>query len=117
MTANKRQVGGDHYRKNGTEIQHWDYSEMKNFDKFQYVITKYIERWKDKNGLVDLEKAQHYLEKYIEVERAKLLLNANRIDAIPKTTQTVGFSSEDKKLRIQLSGQQHPFGYNAAEDI
>ena len=30
-------------------------------------ITKYVTRWKKKNGLPDLLKAQHFLQKYIEI--------------------------------------------------
>jgi len=71
--ANARQVGGDHYRVHGSEMQHWDYAALKKFDYFQGVITKYVERWKFKNGLQDLEKAQHYLEKYIEEIRAGVI--------------------------------------------
>ena len=29
-------------------------------------VIKYVTRWKDKNGLEDLEKAKHYLEILIE---------------------------------------------------
>ncbi len=69
--ANEYQVGGDHYRKKDSDTQHWDYATARSFDFFQYQITKYVERWRDKNGIVDLEKAKHFLEKYIEVEKAK----------------------------------------------
>jgi hypothetical protein len=34
-------------------------------------ITKYVERYQDKNGLQDLEKAQHFLQKLIELEGMK----------------------------------------------
>jgi hypothetical protein len=71
MKANDRQVSGNHYRKNGSEIQHWDFAASQNFDYFQGQVTKYVTRWKDKNGIADLEKAKHFLEKYIEVETAK----------------------------------------------
>lgn len=64
--ANKKQVAGTHYR---GEIQHWDYAAANQFDYFQGQITKYIHRWKKKNGLQDLLKAQHFLEKYIEVHK------------------------------------------------
>jgi hypothetical protein len=37
-----------------------------DLDYFQAQITKYVMRWDKKNGLQDLEKAQHFLEKYIE---------------------------------------------------
>jgi len=62
--ANKNQVGGDHYR---TEIQHWDYVWANNLDYFQAQITKYVTRWKKKNGIQDLLKAKHFLDKYIEL--------------------------------------------------
>lgn len=71
MTANSRQVGGTHYKKGGEE--HWDRAWRLKHDPFQYIITKWVERWRDKGGLQDLEKAQHALEKYIECVRADLI--------------------------------------------
>lgn len=71
--ANKRQVAGEHYRVNGAELQHWDIVEMFRLDYFQGQVTKYLFRWRHKNGVEDLEKAAHYLEKYIELEKAKEL--------------------------------------------
>src|SRR5215469_7335598 len=67
MSANQRQVGGNHYQSN---LQHWDYVVANNLDYFQAQITKYVTRWKRKGGIRDLEKAQHFLEKYIEVARS-----------------------------------------------
>ena len=63
--ANARQVGGDHYR---NKIHHWDWVASNELDYFQGQITKYVARWKSKNGIEDLKKAQHFLEKYIELE-------------------------------------------------
>jgi len=72
MLANNKQVGGDHYK---SAVQHWDYVWANKLDYFQGQITKYVARWKNKNGLQDLKKAQHFLTKYIElvekVERDK----------------------------------------------
>lgn len=65
MAANDRQVGGDHYKKGGEE--HWDRAWRLKYDPFQYIITKWIERWREKGGVDDLRKAQHAIEKYIEV--------------------------------------------------
>jgi hypothetical protein len=65
--ANGRQVDGKHY---GSTIQHWDYVVANDLDYFQGQITKYVTRWKKKNGVADLEKAQHFLEKYLEVVKA-----------------------------------------------
>lgn len=65
MAANDIQVGGDHYDKTGE--QHWDRAWRLGWDFYQYQITKYVERWKNKNGVEDLKKARHFLDKYIEV--------------------------------------------------
>jgi hypothetical protein len=66
MSANDKQVAGTHYR---SGIQHWDYVVANDLDYFQGQITKYVTRWKKKNGVADLLKAQHFLEKYIEIVR------------------------------------------------
>jgi len=66
LEANNRQVGGEHYR---TDIQHWDYVAANNLDYFQGQITKYVTRWKKKGGIKDLEKARHFLDKYIELAK------------------------------------------------
>jgi hypothetical protein len=67
MSANDKQVGGGHY---GSPIQHWDYVVANDLDYFQGQITKYVTRWKKKNGVQDLEKARHFLDKYIELQKA-----------------------------------------------
>lgn len=77
-SANDRQVGGSHYR---APIQHWDYALANNMDYFQGQITKYVTRWKEKNGIMDLEKAQHFLEKYIEWAKANQVVQS---EATPK---------------------------------
>jgi hypothetical protein len=67
--ANTRQVGGDHYKGDGTLVEHWDIAIMHKMDFFQYQVTKYVMRWKKKNGVKDLEKAMHFIQKYIEVHK------------------------------------------------
>lgn len=68
--ADKRQVGGDHYKKGGEE--HWS-RQYRLFGPGYFVgcITKYVERYQYKNGYEDLLKAQHFLEKLIELEGMK----------------------------------------------
>ena len=81
MGANDRQVGGQHYKKETgvwvtcscgkrtfVPLQHWDIARIFRLDYFQGQITKYVMRWRDKNGKQDLEKALHFVEKYIEGE-------------------------------------------------
>jgi methyl coenzyme M reductase subunit C-like uncharacterized protein (methanogenesis marker protein 7) len=70
MGANDRQVGGTHYNP-GSQLQHWDLVDIYGWDYYQGMITKYVMRWRDKNGIEDLEKAAHYLEKYLEIVRRK----------------------------------------------
>jgi hypothetical protein len=69
--ANARQVAGEHYQQPEGVPQHWDLVDMYQWDYFQGQVTKYLMRWKLKNGIEDLEKARHYLDKYIEIERSK----------------------------------------------
>ena len=62
--ANEQQVGGAHYTDKA--IQPWDFIISNNIGYLEGNIIKYISRWKDKNGIEDLKKAQHYLQKLIE---------------------------------------------------
>ncbi len=69
LTANDTQVGGDHYKRKA--IQPWDFIAANGIGYFEGNIVKYISRWRDKNGLDDLLKARHYLDKLIEIENGK----------------------------------------------
>lgn len=68
--ANDTQVGGNHYK---SRIQHWDFVANRAMGYFEGQVTKYVTRWRKKNGRQDLEKARHFLVKMIELERAKSL--------------------------------------------
>jgi len=72
-TANDSQVGGIHYRVAPGALQHWDIVDRHKLDYFQGQITKYVMRWRDKGGLEDLKKAQHFLTKYIELNEPRTL--------------------------------------------
>lgn len=63
------QVGGDHYAK--CAIQPIDYIMANGLDYLQGNVIKYVTRYKDKNGVEDLEKAAHYLRIMIEREKQK----------------------------------------------
>jgi hypothetical protein len=64
IRANEQQVGGEHYAVKA--IQPWDFIIANNIGYLEGNIIKYISRWKDKGGVEDLKKAQHYLQKLIE---------------------------------------------------
>lgn len=87
MSVNDRQVGGDHYKKASNIEEHWDRVARLGLSYFQAQVTKYVERCRLKNGLQDLEKAQHFLEKMIELteERKNNILKLGN----PHTTRAV----------------------------
>jgi len=64
--AIKRQVGGNHYSR--YNIQPVDFIIANNLDWCEANVVKYITRWKNKNGVEDLRKAEHYIHLLIERE-------------------------------------------------
>lgn len=62
------QIGGNHYK--SKTIQPVEYIHANNIGYFEGNVIKYVTRWKDKNGIQDLEKAIHYLELLIDLEKA-----------------------------------------------
>lgn len=65
--ANKTQIGGEHYQQ---AIQPWDYIVSNGIPYLEGNVIKYVSRYKQKGGVEDLKKAQHYLQKLIEVNSA-----------------------------------------------
>lgn len=65
MSANDKQVGGEHY---AGEYQHWDLVADLSMNYYQGNASKYITRAYKKNGRQDLEKAVHYMQKAVELE-------------------------------------------------
>ena len=61
------QVGGDHYSK--LVIQPVEYIVANNLDYLQGSVIKYVTRYKEKNGIEDLHKAEWYLAKLIKQVR------------------------------------------------
>lgn len=68
MAANDRQHGGAHYKDRA--IQPWDFIADNGIGFLAGNVIKYVARYKHKDGMLDLEKARHYLEKLIEWEKA-----------------------------------------------
>lgn len=66
MNALETQVGGDHYKTKA--IQPVEYIHANGLGFCEGNVVKYVSRWKDKNGLKDLEKARHYLDILIQLE-------------------------------------------------
>lgn len=115
MAANDIQVGGDHYKSlNGEE--HWDRMwRLYGRGYFVGCITKYVERYHKKNGIEDLKKARHFLDKLIELESAK--------DQQPR----VGYGSVIEKDKSELDKiiqekikqptPRHPYDRNFPDEV
>lgn len=67
--ANATQHGGKHYK--ALAIEPWDYVVANGIPFLEGNAIKYLTRWREKGGVQDLRKAQHYVEKLIEVETLK----------------------------------------------
>ena len=68
--ANSYQISGNHYKK-FAGAEPWDVVLSWGLGYLDGTALKYIARWKHKNGVEDLKKAVHFLEKLIEVENAR----------------------------------------------
>jgi len=65
MSANKEQIAGSHYQQ---AVQTWDFIHLNKIGYLAGNVIKYVVRYKKKNGVEDLRKARHYIDKLIEVE-------------------------------------------------
>lgn len=63
------QVGGDHYK--NLAIQPIEYIHANNIGFCEGSVIKYVTRWRNKNGISDLEKARHFLDLLIEQEQLR----------------------------------------------
>jgi len=69
MSADDIQHGGRHYK--NLDPEPWNVITAWNLGYLDGTALKYIARWRDKNGIEDLKKAIHFLQKTIEVEEQK----------------------------------------------
>jgi hypothetical protein len=107
---NSTQIGGAHYLKN--EIQPWTYIIANNLGYLEGSAIKYITRWKDKNGITDLEKAIHFLQKLIETELAKPSVSsmAQHSELLP-VRPTAG--TGDVMVQLFGTGEPDPFPWSS----
>lgn len=64
----KKQVDGSHYKDMG--IQPWEIIAKNKLDYFEGAALKYLLRWKEKDGVIDLDKIIHYIERIKEMALA-----------------------------------------------
>jgi hypothetical protein len=77
MPANDTQVGGNHYK---TSYEHWDLVIKLKLGYLEGCTTKHVARWRKKNGMQDLQKAMHYLDKLIEVAKYNTIHDSTPVD-------------------------------------
>jgi len=65
-TPLETQVGGDHYKT--LKIQPVEYIQANNLSYLEGNVIKYVTRHHFKNGVIDIDKAIHYLELIKELE-------------------------------------------------
>ena len=82
MSANERQIGGDHYK---TEYEHWDLVLATGMGYLEGCATKYVARWRKKGGVADLDKALHYVEKL--QENALFLVSQRALDYVETSSR------------------------------
>lgn len=73
--ANDRQVGGDHYKTGGTEL--WD---LFGPESIIFYAVRYVQRWRKKDGVKDLEKALHCVQKLREIAPRFVMRNMLAVD-------------------------------------
>jgi len=64
LPARASQVGGHHYKDKA--MQPWDIIDAWELNFYAGNVVKYILRYRHKDGLQDLQKARHYIDKLIE---------------------------------------------------
>ncbi len=62
-----KQVGGDHYK--NMDIQPVEFLHKCNIPFITGCCIKYLSRWKNKNGVEDLEKTIHFIDMLLDMEK------------------------------------------------
>ena len=69
MSAADEQIGGDHYK--DMVIQPFEFIERNGLGYGVGIVIKYLCRYKKKGGTEDLQKARHYIDLLIDLEKGK----------------------------------------------
>lgn len=111
MSANDIQHGGTHY-KQFKDFEPWDVITAWNLGYLDGTALKYIARWRHKNGIEDLQKAVHFLQKCIETELAKSSVSsmAQRSELLPVRPTT---GTGDVMVQLFGTGEPHSIPWSS----
>lgn len=70
-SALDKQVGGNHYK--SFAIQPVEFCHRNKIPYLEATAIKYLCRWRDKNGIQDLDKAIHFIELLKEMENVNTI--------------------------------------------
>lgn len=116
LTANDKQIGGEHYK---SAYQHWDWATEHGLSYLAGCATKYLVRWRKKNGVEDLDKAAHYVEKLVETAELHMVeypaIVFNEVDDNLTPEESIW---EDTKTMLAAAGVSHyDLSWHAVMDI
>ena len=100
MQANDKQIGGEHYK---AQYQHWDYVTDLKLPYMLAQLTRYVLRWKKKNGLEDVRKAIHYNQK----EREHLMERKKQYQTLTKALCEANNIGEHERLVLEMVADYH----------
>ncbi len=97
---NDYQVAGTHYQTEN-KYQLWDLFVDIELNFFLANAVKYIYRCKNKNGLEDLKKAKHYIDKFFSLKEDKQVsLLINKFDEDTVTGLVIDFLNKEAQLSL-----------------
>jgi hypothetical protein len=67
LSSLDEQIGGGHYK--DFKIQPVEFCHVNGIPYIESTAIKYLCRWRLKGGIQDLEKAKHFIEMLIEMEK------------------------------------------------
>jgi len=121
VKANDHQIGGQHYK---TAYEHWDLVIATGMGYFPAQATRYTVRWRKKDGLKDLQKALHYIDKLREAWHDCATAGAvaprprpNAFAEVMKFSVINGLSEREQIAVAELATWQHDGDLVNARDM
>jgi hypothetical protein len=109
------QVGGDHYRK--LKIQPVEYITQNNIGFLEGCIIKRATRWRDKDGIRDLEKIVHEAQLLIEQEKKRISELSAVAKTVPAVEQLGKIIREEQERRDKEQATRGPWPFRLEPNL